>query len=87
MKEQVRINSAFVQINALQGISAKVIGSQAYRLGQVRSEADKARAAQLVSSLSHLQVINFPLGDSRTGVFNAEVWIDDRAESETLKSR
>lgn len=58
MEEQVRINSAFLQIASLQGVSAHVIGGRAYLSGQVRSEFDKARAAQLVSSISDLRVVN-----------------------------
>jgi len=58
MEEQVRINNALLQIDSLQGVSARVVGQQAYLSGQVRNESDKARAAQLVSSLSRLQVVN-----------------------------
>jgi len=58
MEEQVRINNAFLQINSLQRVSARVIGRTAYLSGQVRNEFEKARAAQLVSSISHLEVVN-----------------------------
>jgi osmotically-inducible protein OsmY len=58
MEEQVRINNAFLQINSLQRVSARVIGRTAYLSGQVRNESEKARAAQLVSAVSHLEVVN-----------------------------
>jgi len=59
MKEQVRINNAFLQSKSLQGVSAQVIGCQVYLSGQVSSESERARAAQLASSLSQLRVVNF----------------------------
>ena len=59
MKEQARINNAFLQSKSLQGVSAQVIGHQVYLSGQVSSESDRTRAAQLASSLSQLRVVNF----------------------------
>lgn len=59
MKEQVRINNAFLQIKSLQGVAAQVIGREVYLSGKVSSESDRTRAAQLASSLSQLRVVNF----------------------------
>jgi len=58
LDQQVRINDALLKVDALHGVSAKVVGSQAYLSGQVRKESDKNRAAQIVSSFSNLEVIN-----------------------------
>jgi osmotically-inducible protein OsmY len=58
MEDQMRINNALLQISSLQGVSARVIGSQAYLSGQVNSEYDKARAARVVSSFSNLKAVN-----------------------------
>ncbi len=58
MAQQVRINSALVQIGALQNVSAHVVGDQAYLWGDVTSESDKAWAARVASSFSNLQVVN-----------------------------
>lgn len=57
-QEQVRINYALLQIDALQDVSAHVIGHEAFLWGQVGSESDKANAARVVSSFSNLQVVN-----------------------------
>jgi osmotically-inducible protein OsmY len=56
--QQVRINSALVQVGALQNVSARVIGNQAYLWGEVNSESDKAWAARVASSFANLQVVN-----------------------------
>jgi osmotically-inducible protein OsmY len=58
LEEQSRLNDT-LQLNGLRDVSAKVIGSEAYLSGQVNSEADKQRAATVVSSISKLQVVNF----------------------------
>ncbi len=58
MDQQIRINNALLQVSSLQGVSAHVIGSRVYLSGQVNSEAEKARAVQLVSDYSHLEVVN-----------------------------
>jgi osmotically-inducible protein OsmY len=58
LEEESRINDT-LQLNGLPDVSAKVIGPEAYLSGQVNSEADKQRAATVVSSISNLQVVNF----------------------------
>ncbi len=58
MAQQVRINNALVQVGALQDVSARVIGNQAYLWGEVNSESDKAWAARVASSFANLQVVN-----------------------------
>lgn len=59
MAQQVRINSALVKIGALQNVSARVVGDQAYLWGDVNSEADRAWAARVASSFSpNLRVVN-----------------------------
>jgi BON domain len=58
MDQQVRLNNALLQVNSLQGVSARVIGPQVYLSGQVNSEAEKDRAVQLVSNYSRLEVVN-----------------------------
>lgn len=55
---QVRINYALLQVDALQGVSAHVIGHEAFLWGQVGSESDKGTAARIASSFSNLQVVN-----------------------------
>lgn len=58
MAQQVLINNALVQVGALQNVSARVIGNQAYLWGEVNSESDKTRAARVASSFANLQVVN-----------------------------
>jgi osmotically-inducible protein OsmY len=58
MDEQIPINNALLRVDSLQGVSARVIGPQVYLSGQVNSEADKARAVQLASEYSHLEVVD-----------------------------
>jgi osmotically-inducible protein OsmY len=58
LEEESRINDT-LQLNGFQDVSAKVIGPEAYLSGQVNTESDKQRAANVVSSVSKLQVVNF----------------------------
>ena len=46
-------------LNGLEGVSARVIGSQVYLSGTVTGEAEKQRAARVVASISNLQQNNF----------------------------
>ena len=56
--EEERINDT-LQLNGLDGVSARVIGSQVYLSGTVTSEPEKQRASRVVASISHLQLNNF----------------------------
>jgi hypothetical protein len=56
-EEESRINDTLL-LNDLQGVSATVIGSQAYLSGQVNSQAEKNRAVMVVSSQSNLNIVN-----------------------------
>jgi osmotically-inducible protein OsmY len=58
LEEESRINDT-LQLNGFQDVSAKVVGPEAYLSGQVNTESDKQRAANVVSSVSKLQVVNF----------------------------
>ncbi|HKV54888.1 MAG TPA: BON domain-containing protein [Candidatus Binataceae bacterium] len=58
LAEEVRINDT-LQLNDLQSVSVRVIGSQAYLSGEVSSEADARRAIRVVNSISALHVVNF----------------------------
>ncbi len=58
LEEESRINDT-LQLNGLEGVSARVIGPEAYLSGQVTSQADKQRAVSVVASVSNLQVVNF----------------------------
>jgi len=58
LAEESRINDTLV-LNEVQGVSARVIGTEVYLSGQVSSVAEKQRAARVVSSVSNLQVVNF----------------------------
>jgi hypothetical protein len=57
LEEESRINDT-LQLNGFQDVSLRVIGNQAYLSGQVTSEAEKQRAANVVSSVSKLQINN-----------------------------
>jgi osmotically-inducible protein OsmY len=57
IEEEVRINDT-LQLNGLQDVSVRVIGSQAYLSGQLSSESEQQRAVRVVSSVSKLQVVN-----------------------------
>jgi len=56
--EEERIKDTLL-LNGLQGVSARVIGSQVYLAGTVASEAEKQRASMVVASISNLQQNNF----------------------------
>ena len=56
--EESRINDTLL-LNGLEGVSARVIGSQVYLSGTVTGEAEKQRAARVVASVSNLQMNNF----------------------------
>ena len=56
--EEERINDTFL-LNGLEGVSARVIGSQVYLSGTVTSESEKQRASRVVASISNLQQNNF----------------------------
>ena len=58
LEEEVRINDT-LRLNGFEGVSARIIGSDAYVSGQVSSEAEKQRAARVISSISKLGVVNF----------------------------
>jgi osmotically-inducible protein OsmY len=58
LEEEVRINDT-LQLNDLQGVSVRVVGSQAYLSGQVTSESEVRRAVRVVNSVSNLHVVNF----------------------------
>jgi len=56
--EEERINDTLL-LNGLDGVSARVIGSQVYLSGTVTGEAEKQRASRVVASISNLQQNNF----------------------------
>ena len=56
--EEARINDTLL-LNGLEGVSARVIGSQVYLSGTVTGQAEKQRAARVVASISNLQQNNF----------------------------
>jgi hypothetical protein len=56
--EEERINDTLL-LNGLEGVSARVIGSQVYLSGTVTGEAEKQRASRVVASVSNLQQNNF----------------------------
>jgi osmotically-inducible protein OsmY len=56
--EEERINDTLL-LNGLEGVSARVIGSQVYLSGTVTGEAEKRRASRVVASVSNLQQNNF----------------------------
>jgi osmotically-inducible protein OsmY len=56
--EEERINDTLL-LNGLEGVSARVIGSQVYLSGTVTGQAEKQRAARVVASVSNLQQNNF----------------------------
>jgi osmotically-inducible protein OsmY len=58
LEEEVRINDT-LQLNGFQGCTARVIGKDAYLSGQVSSDAEKQRAARVISSISNVRVVNF----------------------------
>jgi BON domain len=58
MAEEERINDTLA-LNGLDGVSARVIGSQVYLSGTVIGQAEKQRAARVVASISNLQQNNF----------------------------
>ncbi len=68
MEEEVRINDT-LRLNGFEGVSARVIGSDAYVSGQVTSAAEKQRAARVISSISKLGVVNFIRVVPRGGIF------------------
>lgn len=56
--EEEQINDTLL-LNGLEGVSARVIGSQVYLSGTVTGEAEKQRASRVVASISNLQQNNF----------------------------
>ena len=58
LEEESRINDT-LQLNGLQGVSARVVGSQVYLSGTVTGAADKQRASRVVASVSNLHQSNF----------------------------
>ena len=58
LAEEERINDTLL-LNGLEGVSARVIGSQVYLSGTVTGEAEKQRASRVVASISSLQQNNF----------------------------
>lgn len=58
LEQEVRINDT-LRLNGFENASVRVIGSDAYLSGQVKSEAEKQRAARVVSTISNLRVVNF----------------------------
>jgi osmotically-inducible protein OsmY len=58
IEEEERINDTLL-LNGLEGVSARVIGSQVYLSGTVTGEAEKQRASRVVASISSLQQNNF----------------------------
>ncbi len=58
LEQEARINDT-LRLNGFERASVRVIGSDAYLSGQVSSEADKQRAARVVSTISNLRVVNF----------------------------
>jgi osmotically-inducible protein OsmY len=56
--EEQRINDTLL-LNGLEGVSARVIGSQVYLSGTVTGQPEKQRAARVVASVSNLQQNNF----------------------------
>lgn len=58
LEQEARINDT-LRLNGFEGVSVRVIGSDAYLSGQVSSEADKQRAARVISTISNLRVVNF----------------------------
>jgi osmotically-inducible protein OsmY len=55
--EEERINDTLL-LNGLEGVSARVVGSQVYLSGTVTGEAEKQRASRVVASVSNLQQNN-----------------------------
>lgn len=58
LEQEVRINDT-LRLNGFENASVRVIGSDAYLSGQVKSAAEKQRAARVVSTVSNLRVVNF----------------------------
>jgi hypothetical protein len=58
IEEEERINDTLL-LNGLEGVSARVIGSQVYLSGTVTGEAEKQRASRVVASISNLRQNNF----------------------------
>ena len=58
LAEEERINNT-LQLNGLEGVSARVIGPEVYVSGTVATEAEKQRASRVVASVSNLQQNNF----------------------------
>jgi hypothetical protein len=56
--EEARINDTLL-LNGLEGVSARVIGSQVYLSGTVTGQAEKQRVSRVVASVSNLQQNNF----------------------------
>jgi hypothetical protein len=56
--EEERINDTLA-LNGLDGVSARVIGSQVFLSGTVIGQAEKQRASRVVASISNLQQVNF----------------------------
>jgi len=57
-REEERIN-AQLQMNGFNDAQVRVVGPEAYLSGQVQSQSDKQRAANVVASVSKLHITNF----------------------------
>jgi len=58
LEQEARINDT-LRLNGFENASVRVIGSDVYLSGQVKSAAEKERAARVVSTISNLRVVNF----------------------------
>jgi osmotically-inducible protein OsmY len=56
-REEERIN-AQLQINGFSDVQVRVVGPEVYLSGQVTSQSEKQRAANVVASVSNLQINN-----------------------------
>ncbi len=56
-QEEERINTQ-LQMNGFNDVQVKVVGPEVYLSGQVTSESEKQRAANVVASVSKLQINN-----------------------------
>ncbi len=58
LEQEARINDT-LRLNGFENASVRIIGSDVYLSGQVKSDAEKQRAARVVSTISNLRVVNF----------------------------
>jgi osmotically-inducible protein OsmY len=57
-KEEERVNTQ-LQMNGFNDVQVRVVGPEIYLSGQVTSQSEKQRAANVVASVSNLQINNF----------------------------